>query len=191
MLQIVAPGSGTTITGQVVVARHLVEVQHLCYELPTILVALKMGGEEEVPAGVVAVVTPCATDILCHSAIRARNNRVLLATCHDQARLEEICAAAGRWASMAVQGRAADLDVVLGVEPAVAGGGQQGEPAGEAHGSHPTRADSTHPFTSLAKHTSPPSQDTFPVFLLVVMENHLRNYPMGNFPHSFVSSRSC
>ena len=43
------------------------------YEEPTVLVAKRVTGEEEVPEGVVAVLTPDAPDVLSHVSVRARN----------------------------------------------------------------------------------------------------------------------
>lgn len=47
-------------------------------------------GEEEIPEGVVAVLTPDAPDVLSHVSVRARNMRVLFATCHDEEPLQQI-----------------------------------------------------------------------------------------------------
>jgi hypothetical protein len=47
-------------------------------------------GEEEIPEGVVAVLTPDAPDVLSHVSVRARNMRVLFATCHDTKPLDDI-----------------------------------------------------------------------------------------------------
>lgn len=47
-------------------------------------------GEEEIPEGVVAVLTPDAPDVLSHVSVRARNMRVLFATCHDAKPLDDI-----------------------------------------------------------------------------------------------------
>ena len=52
-------------------------------------------GEEEIPDGVVAVLTPDAPDVLSHVSVRARNMKVLFATCHDPQPLDEIRAMAG------------------------------------------------------------------------------------------------
>ncbi len=56
-----------------------------------------MTGEEEIPDGVVAVLTPDAPDVLSHVSVRARNMKVLFATCHDEGPLNEIKAMAGEW----------------------------------------------------------------------------------------------
>lgn len=55
-----------------------------CRQLPQVT------GEEEIPEGVVAVITPDAPDVLSHVSVRARNMRVLFATCHDDEPLEQL-----------------------------------------------------------------------------------------------------
>ena len=66
------------------------------YDEPTVLLAKRVTGEEEVPEGCVAVVTPDAPDVLSHVSVRARNMRVLFAICHENAPLEEIEKLAGK-----------------------------------------------------------------------------------------------
>jgi alpha-glucan,water dikinase len=46
------------------------------YEEATVLIAKRVTGEEEVPEGVVAVLTPDAPDVLSHVSVRARNMKV-------------------------------------------------------------------------------------------------------------------
>jgi alpha-glucan,water dikinase len=53
-------------------------------------VLLVAAGEEEIPEGVVGVLTPDAPDVLSHVSVRARNMHVLFATCHDEQPLQEI-----------------------------------------------------------------------------------------------------
>lgn len=54
------------------------DVQDKVYDEPTILLAKQVSGEEEIPEGAVAVITPDAPDILSHSSVRARNMKVPL-----------------------------------------------------------------------------------------------------------------
>lgn len=56
---------------------------------------IQVTGEEEIPEGVVAVITPDAPDVLSHVSVRARNMRVLFATCHDEAPLKQLRDAKG------------------------------------------------------------------------------------------------
>ena len=60
------------------------------------LVADRVTGEEEVPQGAVAVLTPDAPDVLAHVSVRARNMKVLFAVCHEDAPLKEIRTLAGK-----------------------------------------------------------------------------------------------
>ncbi|GFH31784.1 PPDK_N domain-containing protein, partial [Haematococcus lacustris] len=60
------------------------------YSTPVLLLAEHVGGNEDIPLGVQAVLTRSATDVLSHAAIRARAQRVLLATCHDEAQWEAL-----------------------------------------------------------------------------------------------------
>ena len=46
------------------------------YDEPTVLVCYRVTGEEEVPEGVVGVLTPDAPDVLSHLSVRARNMKV-------------------------------------------------------------------------------------------------------------------
>ena len=46
------------------------------FDEPTVLVCYRVTGEEEVPEGVVGVLTPDAPDVLSHLSVRARNMKV-------------------------------------------------------------------------------------------------------------------
>ena len=48
---------------------------------PKILLSETLGGLEDIPLGIAAVLTRSPIDILSHIAIRARNTRVFLASC--------------------------------------------------------------------------------------------------------------
>lgn len=63
--------------GVVVVVDELLEVEDKVYDRPTILVAGRVRGEEEIPDGAVAVLTPDMPDILSHVSVRARNGKVI------------------------------------------------------------------------------------------------------------------
>lgn len=60
------------------VVNELLAVQNETYEKPTILVAKSVKGEEEIPDGAVAVLTPDMPDVLSHVSVRARNSKVVL-----------------------------------------------------------------------------------------------------------------
>ncbi|KAK9809702.1 hypothetical protein WJX73_007079 [Symbiochloris irregularis] len=95
--QLISP---VNAVGRVVVAAGLHEVQDNVYEEPTVLLAKRVTGEEEVPEGAVAVLTPDAPDVLSHVSVRARNMKVLFAICHDEGPLKEIEALAGKAISL-------------------------------------------------------------------------------------------
>ncbi|GIL92123.1 hypothetical protein Vretimale_14920 [Volvox reticuliferus] len=92
--QVISP---VEATGVVDVVTGLHEVQDKTYDLPTVLIAEQVTGEEEIPEGVVAVITPDAPDVLSHVSVRARNMRVLFATCHDEQPLKQLREARGKW----------------------------------------------------------------------------------------------
>lgn len=64
--------------GYVSVVNELLAVQNKSYEKPTILVAKSVKGEEEIPDGAVAVLTPDMPDVLSHVSVRARNSKVMI-----------------------------------------------------------------------------------------------------------------
>ncbi|XP_078431016.1 pyruvate phosphate dikinase, PEP/pyruvate binding domain-containing protein [Wolffia australiana] len=78
--QVISP---VEVTGYVVVIDELLAVQNKSYSQPTILVAKSVKGEEEIPDGAVAVLTPDMPDVLSHVSVRARNGKVCFATCFD------------------------------------------------------------------------------------------------------------
>lgn len=70
--------SPVEVTGYVEVVNELLAVQNKTYERPTILVAKNVRGEEEIPHGIVAVLTPDMPDVLSHVSVRARNSKVII-----------------------------------------------------------------------------------------------------------------
>jgi alpha-glucan,water dikinase len=91
--QVVSRGRGS---GYVHVVKSLDSIQGLDMTRPTIVLAETVGGQEEIPAGVTAVVTSREVDVLSHLAIRARNAGVLLASCLDGRQIERLRAFEGR-----------------------------------------------------------------------------------------------
>jgi len=86
-----APGPMGGVAGTVTVLATLAEVQGATFEGaagPAVLIAAGLDGSEDIPAGVVAVLTAAETDVLSHVAIRARAQGVLLASCADPAVFE-------------------------------------------------------------------------------------------------------
>jgi alpha-glucan,water dikinase len=78
--QLISRGRGI---GQVEVVDALKSIQGKSLVRPTVIVADSIGGDEEIPQGVVAIITPVIIDSLSHLAIRARNAGILFATCYD------------------------------------------------------------------------------------------------------------
>ncbi|XP_072989475.1 alpha-glucan water dikinase 2 isoform X1 [Typha latifolia] len=85
--QIISPGE---VCGFIDCVNRLIDVQSKLYNRPTILVSNRVTGEEEIPEGVVGVLTPDQPDVLSHISIRARNNKVLFASFFDQNILQDL-----------------------------------------------------------------------------------------------------
>lgn len=86
---VVSPAAGTA-SGWLRIVDDLASIQHDTFERPTVLLCNHVGGEEEVPGGCTALLTPDSIDVLCHSAVRARNCRVFLATCYQREELQDM-----------------------------------------------------------------------------------------------------
>ncbi len=70
--QVISP---VEVCGFIVSVNELITTQSKVYRRPTILIASRVTGNEEIPDGVVAVLTPDMPDVLSHVAIRARNSK--------------------------------------------------------------------------------------------------------------------
>ena len=103
--------SNAECAGIVVTVRSLADVQHVKYSEPTVLVADRVGGEEDIPVGVVAVITPDMPDVLSHCAVRARNEKVLFATVFDVGVLEQMKGMAGKSVELKPSAQGDDLRV--------------------------------------------------------------------------------
>lgn len=64
------------VKGFIEVVDELEHVQDKVYDRPTVLVSGRVKGEEEIPDGAVAVLTPDMPDVLSHVSVRARNGKV-------------------------------------------------------------------------------------------------------------------
>ncbi|MEW6382192.1 MAG: PEP/pyruvate-binding domain-containing protein [bacterium] len=71
------------VIGEVKAVKTLRSIQAKTFRQPTIIVSDQIDGDENIPDGATAVITPDSTDIVSHVAIRARNARVLFATCYE------------------------------------------------------------------------------------------------------------
>ena len=99
--QIISPKS---VVGYVMHVDDLHKVMNDVFDRPTILVADKVGGDEEFPAGAVAVLTTCSVDVLSHTAVRARNGGALFATCYEPELLAQLAGMDGAAAAVDVAG---------------------------------------------------------------------------------------
>ena len=91
--QVISPGEGTA---EITVAETLKSVQGRSFSRQALIVTDKVSGDEEIPAGVVAIITPAVIDILAHLAVRARNAGVLFATCYDPGLIDNMKSLRGR-----------------------------------------------------------------------------------------------
>jgi alpha-glucan,water dikinase len=99
--QVVSRGTGR-VEGMAQTCGSLSEIQGKSFDVSTILVAERISGEEDIPAGVVAVLTESPLDLMAHIAVRARNARILLATGWDAARLAGLRETQGQWIRLSV-----------------------------------------------------------------------------------------
>jgi len=97
--QIVSRGRGA---GKVEVVDSLRAVQRAKYDGPTIIIADKVMGDEDIPEGVTAVIAPDVTDIVSHVAVRARNANLLFASCHDPELFEHLKSLRGHFLQLDV-----------------------------------------------------------------------------------------
>ena len=97
--QIISRGRGA---GKVEVVDSLRAVQRARYEGPTVIIADKVMGDEDIPEGVTAVIAPDVTDIVSHVAVRARNTNLLFASCHDRDLFEQLKLSRGRFLQLEV-----------------------------------------------------------------------------------------
>lgn len=101
------PAGNSSADGAIVgVVRSLASLAEVAGEdlsaTPTVVVAEAVGGNEDIPLGVVAVLTGSVADALSHVALRARAQGVLLATCFDEAALAALAGSAGKRAALRV-----------------------------------------------------------------------------------------
>ncbi|EKX44106.1 hypothetical protein GUITHDRAFT_72452 [Guillardia theta CCMP2712] len=103
MWQVISTGKPGAV-GQLVEVHDLMSVQSETYSKPTVLLANSLSGEEEVPPGVVGVITPDAPDVLAHISVRARNLKVLFASCFDPDEFDNLGKLVGKTVSCQISG---------------------------------------------------------------------------------------
>jgi alpha-glucan, water dikinase len=95
--ELVASGAGSEPSYGRVVVKNLADMQGQSAITSAgetaIVLSADLGGLEDIPNGVVAVLTASPVDLLSHIAIRARNSNVLLASCADMGVWQETVAA--------------------------------------------------------------------------------------------------
>ncbi len=100
--QVASRGRGC-VEGVVRNTRALAEAQEWSIATSTIVMTDHISGEEEIPQGVVAVLTESTVDLMSHVAVRARNAGVVLASGWDADRLASLRARQGEWVRLTVR----------------------------------------------------------------------------------------
>jgi alpha-glucan,water dikinase len=90
--------------GRVKVMDTLDAVQGRRFDPPVIIVSDRIRGDEDLPEGVLAVLTSGSVDVVSHVAIRARNQGVLLATCYDVETFEKLRSWEGQLMNVEIDG---------------------------------------------------------------------------------------
>ncbi len=110
--QVISLNSGSGVTETV---SHLKSVQGKSFTGPAVIVADNVEGNEEIPEGVIAIITPASVDVLSHLAVRARNSHILFAICYDFDELEKLKAMRGFRTRLSVSA-AGDVVFEKGIE---------------------------------------------------------------------------
>lgn len=97
--QIISRGTGA---GRVKKTSDMKSIQGMSFPEPVVLITDVVVGNEDIPEGVVAVLTTDTTDIVSHVAIRARNAQLLFATCYDSVAMERLKSLDGKWLEVSV-----------------------------------------------------------------------------------------
>ena len=131
--QVISP---VQVKGQVVYVDVLSTVQNTKYSVPTIIIAKRVSGEEDIPVGCVGVVTPDMPDILSHVSVRARNEKVFFATVFDFNVLEEMKQMDGKCVSLHPNAQGDEIDVksikLADVQPTGGAGASEVKTLGES-----------------------------------------------------------
>jgi len=132
--QVISP---VQVKGQIAYVDALSAVQNTKYSTPTIIIAKRVSGEEDIPVGCVGVITPDMPDILSHVSVRARNEKVFFATVFDFNVLEEMKQMDGKCVSLHPNAQGDEIDVksieLADVQPAGgAGAASQAKTLGES-----------------------------------------------------------
>ncbi len=88
--------SSAPAAGRVCLVESLLAIQNKRFGEAAVLVTDKVTGEEEIPERVTAILTSDTPDLVSHVAVRARNARVLFATCFEEKTLSDLRSREGR-----------------------------------------------------------------------------------------------
>lgn len=101
--------------GELTPAASLKPIQDKIFSQPTVILTDTLGGDEEIPQGVTAVLTTDDADMVSHIAIRARNRGILLAVCYDADTIDRVRLMSGKPVHLAVS---AAGDIVIETDSA-------------------------------------------------------------------------
>ena len=82
--------SKNNIKGKLIKRNELNSIENFDQKEKNILICQKIRGEDDIPKGIVAIITESDLDVLAHICIRARNLGVLLAVCYDKNEMQKI-----------------------------------------------------------------------------------------------------
>lgn len=88
------------ITGKLVLVPDLHTVAEKVYDEPTVLLAARVTGEEEIPIGAIGILSSDAPDVLSHLSVRCRNVKALFGACYDPETLEQLAELEGKYVSI-------------------------------------------------------------------------------------------
>lgn len=97
--QVISPGDSAAV-GYVEYVKDLKDVQFKIYDKNTILLTQIVGGNEEIPLNVVALIIILSRDypdILAHVSVRARNLGVFFSVCFDDKICSNLQEIIGKW----------------------------------------------------------------------------------------------
>ncbi|MEO5356166.1 MAG: hypothetical protein H7844_02580 [Nitrospirae bacterium YQR-1] len=97
-------------SGVVELYHSLKEVEGREFKVQTVIITEKVSGDEDIPAGVTAVISEEMADIVSHVSVRARNERILFATCFSDEILSHLKSLNGKCVSLGINSQG---DVVV------------------------------------------------------------------------------
>ncbi|QWR76578.1 phosphohistidine-like domain-containing protein [Candidatus Magnetomonas plexicatena] len=80
----------------------LKETEGMEFKQQTVIITDKVSGDEDIPSGVTAVISEEMADIVSHVSVRARNERILFATCFSDEILSYLKSLKGKYVSLVI-----------------------------------------------------------------------------------------